>query len=79
MSTMEILLMCLALTAAFWVVVQAIKAVKVRKANEEAELLLRQYLRDLKRKHPTWSDRMLRKHAIREFRTLYNQKIASQK
>lgn len=79
MGMIEILVMSLALTAAFWVVVQAVKTARVRKANEEAELLLRQYLRDLKRKHPTWSDRMLRKHAIREFRHVYNQKLAAQK
>jgi type II secretory pathway pseudopilin PulG len=71
--------MCLALTAAFWVVVKAIKTVKSRKANEEAELLLRQYLRELRRKHPKWSDRMLTKHATREFKYIYNQKLAKQK
>lgn len=79
MNFVEILVMCLALTAAFWVVVKAIKTMKMRKADEEAELLLRKYLRGLKRKHPKWNDRMLKKHAIREFSKAYNQKLASQK
>jgi hypothetical protein len=61
MSTLEIIVMAAAFTLAFWVVLKAVQAVKLRRAVGEVDDAMKNYMRYLRKRHPHWSNRMIAK------------------